>query len=251
MLRVKGQDGFLPMGPELVPASEFDPTAFTLRTLVNGEVVQESDGGRPALPGRLPAGRPVPAHHTRARRRRAHRDARELAPDGGRRRRRGRDRRASAASPTRSRSGTSTSRAPGDQLAGVAEHAARRPRHPRGRGRAAGGRGEDRMIAIRRIDHVALRVADLDEAARRWAIQFGLTERGARRRPRAAGVRRRAVRARADRGRAARARPHGLRAAPLVLARRRRAPPRRDGRRRTRSATAPLRRATPTATACS
>ena len=32
MLRVKGQDGFLPIGPELVPASEFDPTDFTLRT---------------------------------------------------------------------------------------------------------------------------------------------------------------------------------------------------------------------------
>ncbi|HWH67363.1 MAG TPA: VOC family protein, partial [Gaiellales bacterium] len=32
------------------------------------------------------------------------------------------------------------------------------------------------MIEIRRIDHVALRVADLDEAEHRWAIQFGLTE---------------------------------------------------------------------------
>ena len=42
MLRVKGQDGFLPLGPELVPAHEFDPTAFHLRTLVNGEVVQET-----------------------------------------------------------------------------------------------------------------------------------------------------------------------------------------------------------------
>jgi len=42
MLRVKGQDGFLPIGPELVPASEFDPTAFTLRTYLNGEVVQEA-----------------------------------------------------------------------------------------------------------------------------------------------------------------------------------------------------------------
>ena len=42
MLRVKGQDGFLPLGPELVPASELDPTAFTLRTYVNGEVVQEA-----------------------------------------------------------------------------------------------------------------------------------------------------------------------------------------------------------------
>ncbi len=41
MLRVKGQDGFLPLGPELVPAAEFDPTAFTLRTYLNGEVVQE------------------------------------------------------------------------------------------------------------------------------------------------------------------------------------------------------------------
>jgi 5-oxopent-3-ene-1,2,5-tricarboxylate decarboxylase/2-hydroxyhepta-2,4-diene-1,7-dioate isomerase len=41
MLRVKGQDGFLPMGPELVPAAEFDARDFTLRTLLNGEVVQE------------------------------------------------------------------------------------------------------------------------------------------------------------------------------------------------------------------
>nr|MDP8944461.1 fumarylacetoacetate hydrolase family protein [Actinomycetota bacterium] len=41
MLRVKGQDGFLPLGPVLVPASEFDPAAFTLRTYLNGEVVQE------------------------------------------------------------------------------------------------------------------------------------------------------------------------------------------------------------------
>ncbi len=42
MLRVKGVDGFLPLGPELVPASEFDPTTFTLRTTLNGEVVQEA-----------------------------------------------------------------------------------------------------------------------------------------------------------------------------------------------------------------
>src|SRR5262249_2041220 len=41
-LRVKGQDGFLPLGPELVPASELDPTAFTLRAYLNGEVVQEA-----------------------------------------------------------------------------------------------------------------------------------------------------------------------------------------------------------------
>ena len=42
MLRVKGQDGFLPLGPALTPAAEFDPTDFTLRTHLNGEVVQET-----------------------------------------------------------------------------------------------------------------------------------------------------------------------------------------------------------------
>ncbi len=42
MLRVKGQDGFLPLGPELVPASDWDPSSYTLRTYVNGEVVQEA-----------------------------------------------------------------------------------------------------------------------------------------------------------------------------------------------------------------
>lgn len=41
MLRVKGQDGFLPLGPEFVPADEFDPEDFTLRTYINGELVQE------------------------------------------------------------------------------------------------------------------------------------------------------------------------------------------------------------------
>jgi 5-oxopent-3-ene-1,2,5-tricarboxylate decarboxylase/2-hydroxyhepta-2,4-diene-1,7-dioate isomerase len=41
MLRVKGQDGFCPIGPALVPAADFDPFDFTLRTYVNGEVVQE------------------------------------------------------------------------------------------------------------------------------------------------------------------------------------------------------------------
>jgi 5-oxopent-3-ene-1,2,5-tricarboxylate decarboxylase/2-hydroxyhepta-2,4-diene-1,7-dioate isomerase len=42
MLRVKGQDGFLPLGPELVPAADFDPADFTLRTFLNGDVVQET-----------------------------------------------------------------------------------------------------------------------------------------------------------------------------------------------------------------
>ena len=59
MLRVKGQDGFCPIGPELVPADQFDPTDFELRTYLNGEVVQEA-GGRPDLADLLPAGRPLP-----------------------------------------------------------------------------------------------------------------------------------------------------------------------------------------------
>jgi 5-oxopent-3-ene-1,2,5-tricarboxylate decarboxylase / 2-hydroxyhepta-2,4-diene-1,7-dioate isomerase len=45
MLRVKGQDGFLPIGPELVPAAEFDPGHYTLRTYLNGTVVQEATAG--------------------------------------------------------------------------------------------------------------------------------------------------------------------------------------------------------------
>jgi 5-oxopent-3-ene-1,2,5-tricarboxylate decarboxylase/2-hydroxyhepta-2,4-diene-1,7-dioate isomerase len=41
MLRVKGQDGFCPIGPELVPADQFDPTAFEIRTYLNGEIAQQ------------------------------------------------------------------------------------------------------------------------------------------------------------------------------------------------------------------
>jgi 5-oxopent-3-ene-1,2,5-tricarboxylate decarboxylase/2-hydroxyhepta-2,4-diene-1,7-dioate isomerase len=42
MLRVKGQDGFLPLSPTVVPAQEFDPTSYELRTTVNGDVVQQA-----------------------------------------------------------------------------------------------------------------------------------------------------------------------------------------------------------------
>ncbi len=45
MLRVKGQDGFCPLGPRLVEAAELDPADLTLRTYVNGEVVQEGHTG--------------------------------------------------------------------------------------------------------------------------------------------------------------------------------------------------------------
>jgi 5-oxopent-3-ene-1,2,5-tricarboxylate decarboxylase / 2-hydroxyhepta-2,4-diene-1,7-dioate isomerase len=40
MLRVKGQDGFCPIGPEVVDAGDIDPTDLALRTYVNGDVVQ-------------------------------------------------------------------------------------------------------------------------------------------------------------------------------------------------------------------
>ena len=43
MLRVKGQDGFLPLGPALVTPDEWSPERYTLRTYLNGAVVQEAD----------------------------------------------------------------------------------------------------------------------------------------------------------------------------------------------------------------
>jgi 5-oxopent-3-ene-1,2,5-tricarboxylate decarboxylase / 2-hydroxyhepta-2,4-diene-1,7-dioate isomerase len=45
MLRVKGQDGFCPLGPSLVDAGELDPENLILRTYVNGDVVQEAHTG--------------------------------------------------------------------------------------------------------------------------------------------------------------------------------------------------------------
>ena len=43
MLRVKGQDGFCPLGPELVDAADVDPQDLAVRTYVNGELVQEGN----------------------------------------------------------------------------------------------------------------------------------------------------------------------------------------------------------------
>jgi 2-keto-4-pentenoate hydratase/2-oxohepta-3-ene-1,7-dioic acid hydratase in catechol pathway len=45
MLRVKGQDGFCPLGPVFADAAEVDPTDLTIRTYVNGSVVQEGNTG--------------------------------------------------------------------------------------------------------------------------------------------------------------------------------------------------------------
>ena len=51
MLRVKGQDGFCPLGPFMVDAADVDPADLTLRTYVNGEVVQETNTGDDLLFG--------------------------------------------------------------------------------------------------------------------------------------------------------------------------------------------------------
>ncbi len=45
MLRVKGQDGFCPLGPVLVDAGDVDPEDLMLRTFVNGEEVQHAHTG--------------------------------------------------------------------------------------------------------------------------------------------------------------------------------------------------------------
>jgi 5-oxopent-3-ene-1,2,5-tricarboxylate decarboxylase / 2-hydroxyhepta-2,4-diene-1,7-dioate isomerase len=45
MVRVKGQDGFAPLGPYLVDAADINPNALELKTFVNGEIVQHSHLG--------------------------------------------------------------------------------------------------------------------------------------------------------------------------------------------------------------
>jgi 2-keto-4-pentenoate hydratase/2-oxohepta-3-ene-1,7-dioic acid hydratase in catechol pathway len=45
MLRVKGQDGFCPIGPVIADAADVVPEELTLRTFVNGEQVQEANIG--------------------------------------------------------------------------------------------------------------------------------------------------------------------------------------------------------------
>ena len=88
MLRVKGQDGYCPIGPGLV--SGVDVRDSTLRTYINGTVVQEGPLSDMTFPHRLHPRRPVPPHHPAARRHRPDRHPGQLAADGPRRRRRGR-----------------------------------------------------------------------------------------------------------------------------------------------------------------
>lgn len=49
MFRVKGQDGFCPLGPVMVDADDLDPADVWLRTYVNGALVQEAHTGADLL----------------------------------------------------------------------------------------------------------------------------------------------------------------------------------------------------------
>ncbi|MBV9421554.1 MAG: fumarylacetoacetate hydrolase family protein [Solirubrobacterales bacterium] len=49
MLRVKGQDGFCPLGPAMADAGDVDPENLTLRTFVNDEQVQRGHTGTDLL----------------------------------------------------------------------------------------------------------------------------------------------------------------------------------------------------------
>lgn len=49
MLRVKGQDGFCPLGPVLIDAADVDPAHLTIRTFVNEKLVQEGETGSDLL----------------------------------------------------------------------------------------------------------------------------------------------------------------------------------------------------------
>ncbi len=49
MLRVKGQDGFCPLGPAMADAGDVDPEDLTIRTFVNGEQVQHGHTGSDLL----------------------------------------------------------------------------------------------------------------------------------------------------------------------------------------------------------
>jgi 5-oxopent-3-ene-1,2,5-tricarboxylate decarboxylase / 2-hydroxyhepta-2,4-diene-1,7-dioate isomerase len=50
MLRVKGQDGYCPIGPAIVDAGDVDPLGLVLRTYVNGELVQQGSSSELLFP---------------------------------------------------------------------------------------------------------------------------------------------------------------------------------------------------------
>ena len=150
MLRVKGQDGFLPIGPAVVTKDAWTPDdGYTLRTYLNGAVVQEADQddliwdyryqladlcrtitlepGDVILTGTPANSRPMQPGDV---------VAVEISGLG---RVENHDRRLGRR-PER----------PGRAARGLAQHAARRARDRRGGGRADGGRGEDPVIRLRR-----------------------------------------------------------------------------------------------------
>ena len=76
------------------------------------------------------------------------------------------------------RPSTSRSRSRRTRPSGWSRKAAARERERHVSGlRSARERERRRLIRLGRIDHVGLRVADLDEAAARWCVQLGLVER--------------------------------------------------------------------------
>lgn len=50
MLRVKGHDGFCPVGPVITPPDQIDPAAIRFRTLVNGELAQSGSTSELVFP---------------------------------------------------------------------------------------------------------------------------------------------------------------------------------------------------------
>ena len=136
MLRVKGQDGFCPIGPAVVPAVRVRPDRLhACARYLNGEVVQEGSRRRPDLADLLSAGRPVPADHARAGRHCALGHARQLAADGAGRRGRGRG---VGARPADEHGGGVGRRPVGPRrpARGLGQHPARGSGHARGRSRA-------------------------------------------------------------------------------------------------------------------
>ena len=182
MLRVKGQDGFLPIGPAVVTADEWTPDGgYTLRTYLNGEVVQEADQDDLIWDYRYQLADLCRTDHARARRRDPHGHA------GQRRPMQPGDVVAVEICGLGRLENTVVDwdvdlTRPGRPARGLAEHAPRRARDPRGRGGAAWSRrGACRDRACAASTTSACASPTSTRRARRWALQFGLTVRDAAR----------------------------------------------------------------------
>ncbi len=184
MFRVKGQDGFCPLGPVLVDAADIDPADLWLRTYVNGALVQEAHTGTDLIFSvayqiadisrlvTLEAG-DVLLTGTPANSR----------PGAARRRRGGGDQRASAGSRTRSSSssGICSRSAIQPRITEQTLHVALAIPEIEARTRvsqAATATAEEATMTAARLvgglHHAVLRVASLDEAVGRWTTLLGL-----------------------------------------------------------------------------